>query len=1206
MSDYFISGNGICERKVKMRKTFGTKKRTAVAILAAAMIMSGTGVPAASQNYPYAVSAAENDEQTIDTHTQTDADSEVTQTENDFEEANPFDKASFIELYNANLLKFSNDKVALVEESDALHISGKNKNMQGGRLTICEMFDFGDASVGSMRFDAISQKGKKIIAKFYMDGSSEPFAEYKLPLQKTKDDWSQNGDNIIKLPETAFTGKHYVEVEFYDGDTSADNKTEVAIKSIQFFKNTGIPVLDINIDEAYDAPISDMNEDIMHMTECYGKINITVPEGFKSGYSDEGLTEYSGGEYKLDYIRGRGNSTWEADKKPYKIKLENEANLFGMGSNKHWVLVANYYDNSLIRNRITYYLGEKLGMEYTPQLVPVDVNMNGKYLGSYYLCEQIRVGNSRVDINDLEKIKSDSDDITGGYLLGMSPYPDSTKHKISTKHGMSFEIESPEELSSDKVSADKLNEMNSYIEDYINKTEEAIFGEDFKDSEGKSYTEYMDLDSAVKYFLIQAYSDNGDAYGTPSTYLYKKKDGKLYWGPLWDFDYVAWGSTDYAENPMCFADFDSSCEWFERLINDEQFRKKIYEVWGGKDSQDPSTLGYQINELVKEGGVLDQYEAELTSSAENNFSKWGFTDFGYNSMQTDGVILDEDGREITIPDSFVEEGVYGPYANADNITQCETYHEEIERLRRWINNRTEWIDEYINEFEATKQKTVRFYDGDKLIDEVKIYSGRIFDFPEKPTKDGYIFAGWFGQYKYTDEELDEGYEDEGEICITEHTNINKDIDVYAKWISADEVVPIEKIHVIEKEIYMEKNDYSFVSYSLLPQNAYDDGIEMISTDPNVVEIIDENGFYGVEEGDCEVKIKAKNGVEETVLVHVVASGLLDYERYCFTASENNVEMNVGESKIIDFSIDPQMRRVISLNVSNLNSEIAEMDFAGVITAHSPGNTIIAARVAGCEELAIINVTVKDTEQKADSDKKDEKTSQDDQKKADDNVQKPADSSSKPENVTDKKTNEAKAPDSKTSEQKNIEPKPAEQQVTQQPTTEKKAEKADNKKTTKKIDKLKKGTTFESGNLKYEVVKSGSLKKGKVTGGKVKVIGISSKGQKSDSIVVPASVSYKKNTFKITEISSKAFTGNEKIKTAVIGKNVTKVGKCAFSDCTKLKKVTINGKNAKFSKKAFKDTDKELKVYVPAAKIKTYKKRLAKIGVAKNKVVKKEK
>lgn len=55
----------------------------------------------------------------------------------------------------------------------------------------------------------------------------------------------------------------------------------------------------------------------------------------------------------------------------------------------------------------------------------------------------------------------------------------------------------------------------------------------------------MDVASTVYYYLIQEFSMNGDGYVSTSTYLYKPRNGKLFWGPLWDFDYVAWGSTEY-------------------------------------------------------------------------------------------------------------------------------------------------------------------------------------------------------------------------------------------------------------------------------------------------------------------------------------------------------------------------------------------------------------------------------------------------------------------------------------------------------------------------------------------------------------------------------------------------------------------------------------------------------------------------------------
>ena len=333
-----------------------------------------------------------------------------------------------------------------------------------------------------------------------------------------------------------------------------------------------LPVLDFEIDES-EVPIAEMNGDSGHNTECYGKMSLEVPDGYISGYNSQ---KTKPGTYSLEYIRGRGNSTWSADKKPYKIKLMESTDFFGMGKNKHWVLLANYYDVTLIRNKITYWLGEEMGMKYTPQCVFVDVIMNHKYIGSYYLCEQVRVGKSRVNIDDLEmddisKNITTGAAITGGYLLGMSPYTsnDNMKQSFSTIRNNSYVIESP---SFD----DYFNQSQyNYISDYVQKTEDAIYGENFKDSNGKHYSEYMDIDAAIDYYWVQEISSNGDAYGSSSTYLYKERNGKLFWGPLWDFDYVAWGNVDTRTTG-----FDkTNATWFEKLIQDKLFVEKLIARW---------------------------------------------------------------------------------------------------------------------------------------------------------------------------------------------------------------------------------------------------------------------------------------------------------------------------------------------------------------------------------------------------------------------------------------------------------------------------------------------------------------------------------------------------------------------------------------------------------------------------------------------------
>ncbi len=65
-------------------------------------------------------------------------------------------------------------------------------------------------------------------------------------------------------------------------------------------------------------------------------------------------------------IRGRGNSTWAWDKKPYRLKLSSSTEILGMPASKHWVLLANYADKTLMRNDIAFMFSRSLGMDTHP------------------------------------------------------------------------------------------------------------------------------------------------------------------------------------------------------------------------------------------------------------------------------------------------------------------------------------------------------------------------------------------------------------------------------------------------------------------------------------------------------------------------------------------------------------------------------------------------------------------------------------------------------------------------------------------------------------------------------------------------------------------------------------------------------------------------------------------------------------------------
>lgn len=264
----------------------------------------------------------------------------------------------------------------------------------------------------------------------------------------------------------------------------------------------------------------------------------------------------------LSQIKGRGNATFVLHKKPYQIKLEKATDLCGMGRAKTWILLADFHDNSLLRNRLALDLARKVGLAYTSLAQTVDVYINHDYLGAYLLCEKVEIGKTRVDIADLGKqtralnedapdayrrvgpkaytpgtfkgydIPRDPRDISGGYLLEMD-YSMRYVNEASgfvTKRGQAVVIKEPKFASRAQA---------AYISAFFQGFENAVRAKDGIDPEtGKHFTEFVDLTSMVKKYLVEEVLKNRDA-NRSSLYFYKPPDSVspiAFMGPVWDYD----------------------------------------------------------------------------------------------------------------------------------------------------------------------------------------------------------------------------------------------------------------------------------------------------------------------------------------------------------------------------------------------------------------------------------------------------------------------------------------------------------------------------------------------------------------------------------------------------------------------------------------------------------------------------------------------
>ena len=137
-------------------------------------------------------------------------------------------------------------------------------------------------------------------------------------------------------------------------------------------------------------------------------------------YSDESYWYNGTGEVKI-----RGNSTAYRPKRPFKLKLSEKADLLGLGTqknadgemesfkSKHWVLLANDIDHSLMRNKLLYDFSGDIGTEFYFDSTNVTLIYNGQYEGVYQLCEHRRVDPGRIDITDWTGLGEDAADTIG-------------------------------------------------------------------------------------------------------------------------------------------------------------------------------------------------------------------------------------------------------------------------------------------------------------------------------------------------------------------------------------------------------------------------------------------------------------------------------------------------------------------------------------------------------------------------------------------------------------------------------------------------------------------------------------------------------------------------------------------------------------------------------------------------------------------------
>ena len=267
-------------------------------------------------------------------------------------------------------------------------------------------------------------------------------------------------------------------------------------------------------------------------------------------------------------IKGRGNWTWTGfDKKPYKIKFDVKQKVLGMPNNRHWCLMASADDYlGFLKMPAGFLISEAVGLRWTPRTRPVELVMNGQYMGLYFLTEHVRIASNRVHIQEQADEETQADSITGGWLVEIDNYQSEGNIEFyeGNEQKVMVSLKEPEVLSS---------EQRQYLEQQLLQLNTDLY------NLSSHLEQRLDMEEAARFYLVQEIMEDCESYHG-SCYLYKDRDSmgvadKWKFGPVWDFG----NAYDRHQETWIYNNPTWPQYWIGQLAQWPEFQQAVQEQW---------------------------------------------------------------------------------------------------------------------------------------------------------------------------------------------------------------------------------------------------------------------------------------------------------------------------------------------------------------------------------------------------------------------------------------------------------------------------------------------------------------------------------------------------------------------------------------------------------------------------------------------------
>lgn len=411
-------------------------------------------------------------------------------------------------------------------------------------------------------------------------------------------------------------------------------------------------------------------------------------------------------------VKVRGNWTTSYDKKPLRIKFAAKQNLLGLSDGaafKNWVLLAEYKDTSMLRNKTALSIAEEIletdGL-FTSDAALVEVTINGAYWGVYLLAEYQQINPGRIDASRAEKGYTGTDI---GYFLEFDGYyteemPDkcffvdyadnaplvpfdgtdgSGRTMCPLNEGRS---DAKQDVGITIKSDIYSQEQHDFIANFVNNTYRILYAAAYEDKAYCFDADFASISETSELTPREAIEAVADVQSLADMYIVSELtcDADIYWSSFfmdvdfgeggdrrlrfeapWDFDSslgnkdrCADGTGFYAANiiPDVNDTYETINPWLAVLMNEDWFREIIREKW---------TAAYDGGVFERAYTAIEQDARQYASAFERNYERW------------DNLRHNEAANEWTAC-----------------VRKCRTHQETTEYLEEWLRKRVEFLNDY--------------------------------------------------------------------------------------------------------------------------------------------------------------------------------------------------------------------------------------------------------------------------------------------------------------------------------------------------------------------------------------------------------------------------------------------------------------------------------------------------------------------------------